>query len=162
MKKSIAAAWLLFFLGAAASIGAPSPGHASGSATFDKHSVTFKYGWLVRGPDDFDHSKTILRIYLSGTDIGAKILACDSLSCIDESMFDGGFVNYSDATYNGYWVTLSGGHFQFSGGAEATAFTLTTKRPDHLAGKIHIDDSSFHGAKLDAEFDLPLLKTFKK
>jgi hypothetical protein len=162
LPVKLAAAGLLFLVTAGTSIGAPAAGHANGSASFDKHSATIKYGWLVRGPDEFAHGKSILRIYLSSTDSGAKIQACDSLSCADESIVDGGFVDFSDAPYNGYWLTLGGGHVQFSGGADAKAFALTTNQPNHLAGKIRIDDSSFGGAKLDAEFDLPLLKTFGK
>jgi hypothetical protein len=161
MIKPIVAASLLFLLACGASNGAPA-GHASGSATFDKHSATIKYGWLVRGPDEFDHSKSILRIYLSSSDVGAKILACDSFSCADQSLLDGGYVDFSGASYTNYWFTLSGGHVQFSGGTNATAFALTTNQPNHLAGTVRIVDSSFHGAKLVAEFDLTLLKTFKK
>jgi hypothetical protein len=160
--KSIAAAWLLFLFATAASIGAPTADYASGSASFDKHSATIKYGWLLRGPDEFDRSKSILRIYVSSTDVGAKIRACDSLSCVDQSLVDGGFVEYSDASYTNYWVKLDGGHVQFSGGSNATAFTFTVKQSNHLAGKLRIDDPSFHGAKLVIEFDLPLFKTFKK
>ncbi len=161
MTKPIAVACLLFLLSAAASNGA-SLGHASGSAAFDNHSATIKYGWLVRGPDEANDGKSILRIYLSSTDIGEKIQACGSLSCVDQSLVNGGFVDFSGASYTNYWIALDGGHVQFSGGTDATAFALTTKQPNHLAGKVRIDDSSFHGAKLVAEFDLTLLKTFKR
>ena len=161
VTKSVAAACLLFSFAVAPSSGAPA-GRANGSASFDKHSATIKYGWLVRGPDEFNQGKSILRIYLSSTDVGAKILACDSLSCADQSLVEGGFVDFSGASYTNYWFTLGGGHLQFSGGTSATAFALTTNQPNHLAGKVRIADSSFHGAKLVAEFDLPLRKTFRK
>ncbi len=163
MMKAMSAALLLFCFAAAASIGAPAAGHASGSASFDKHSVTIKYGWLVRGPDEFHDGKSMLRLYFASADVGAKIQACDTLFCADQSLVNGAFVDYSDASYvTNYWVTLSDGSVQFSGGTNATALTLTTNQPDHLAGKVRIDDPSFHGATLIVEFDLRLLKTFSK
>jgi hypothetical protein len=159
--KSIAPAWLLFLFMTAGSIGAPA-GFASGTASFDKHSATIRYAWLVRAPDEFDRRKSILRIYLSSTNIEAKIQSCSSLSCVDLSLVDGGFVEYSGASYTNYWIKLAGGHLQLSGGTTAAAFAFTVKQPNHLAGKLRIDDSSFHGAKVIAEFDVFLLKTFEK
>jgi hypothetical protein len=161
LLASIAAACLLSVISPPAAASAPA-GRAGGTASFDKHTVDIKYGWLVRGPDEFDRSKTILRLYFSATDVGAKIAACETMSCADGTLANGGFVNFGSLGYNGYWLTLDGGRVQYSGGADATAFALTTKRPNHLAGKVRIDDSSFGGGKLTVDFDLPLARTFEK
>ena len=56
---------------------------------------------------------------------------------------------------------MNGGLAQYSGGTDASAFALSTNKPDHLAGKLHIDDVSMGGAKIDADFDLTLINTFK-
>ena len=50
---------------------------------------------------------------------------------------------------------------QYSGGTDGAAFSITTNLPDRLAGKVHIDDTAVGGARVDAEFDLPLTITFK-
>ena len=47
------------------------------------------------------------------------------------------------------------------GGTDASSFALTTNTPDHVAGKLHKDDTSMGGAKIDASFDLTLVSTFK-
>jgi hypothetical protein len=158
---SIVASGLMFSFAGVSTIGAPA-GHANGTASFDKHTATIRYGWLVRGPGEFDRKQSIFRVYFSSTNIGAKIQACDSLSCLDESLVDGAFVEFGDASNVNYWVTLGGGGVQFSGGTNAKALVLTTNAPNHIAGKVRIDDTSFHGATLDVSFDLPLLKTFRK
>ena len=134
---------------------------ASGTASFKNASGTFKHGWLVRGPDEMDPSKSVLRIYLSSADIGAKIKACKNLSCADAALEDGAMVDYSDARHLGYAIRLNGERVQYSGGTDGDAFKLATNQPDHLAGTVHIDDTSAGGAKVDATFYLTLVSTFK-
>lgn len=134
---------------------------ASGTVSFKAATGAVKYAWMVRGPDEMDASKTVLRIYLSGADIGAKVKACKTLSCADQSLVDGAMVDYSDARHLGYAVRLNGERVQYSGGTDGAAFALSTNTPDHLAGKLHIDDSAVGGAKVDADFDLGLANTFK-
>ena len=133
---------------------------ASGTVNFKTATSAVKHGWLVRGPDEMDPSKTILRIYVSSVDIGAKIKACKTLSCADSALTDGAMVDFSDARHLGYAVRLNGERVQYSGGTDGDAFTLTTSKPDHLAGKLHIDDAAVGGAKVDAVFDLSLVNTF--
>jgi hypothetical protein len=158
-----AGAWMMVLpFAIAPAAGGADAGHASGSASFDKHAATFTFGWLVGAPDPFGHGKNIRRIYFASSDVGAKIAACDSLDCADALLVNGAFVDYGDPSYNAYWMTLNDGRVQYSGGADSAAFTLSTNQRDHLAGKVRIDDSGFGGGKLTAEFDLPLLKTFKK
>jgi hypothetical protein len=56
---------------------------------------------------------------------------------------------------------LNGEHVQSFRGIDGDAFNLSTNKPDHLAGKLHIDDSAAGGARVDADFDLTLVNTFK-
>ena len=107
-----------------------------------------------------DPSRTVLRIYLSIVDIGAKIKACKTLSCADNALHDGAMVDFSDARNLAYAVRLHGVLLQYSGGTDGEAFTLTTNEPNRLAEKLHIDDTAADGAKVDATFDLTLLNTF--
>ncbi len=133
---------------------------ASGAISLKAAKGAVKYGFLVRGPDDMDPSKTVLRLYLSSVDIGAKIKAAKTFSEADRALEDGAMVDFSDARHLGYAMRLNGERVQYSGGTNGEAFTLTTNKPDHLAGKVHIDDSASGGAKVDATFDLTLVKTF--
>jgi opacity protein-like surface antigen len=133
---------------------------ASGAVSFKDAKGTVKYGFLVRGPDDMDPSKTVLRLYLSSVDIGAKVKAAKTFSDADNALNDGAMVDFSDARHLGYAVRLNHELVQYSGGTDGEAFKLTTNKPDHLAGKVHIDDTASGGAKMDATFDLTLVKTF--
>ena len=69
---------------------------ASGTISFKGGKGVIKYGFLVRGPDEMDPSKTVLRLYLSSADIGAKIKACKTLSCADNALSDGAMVDFAD------------------------------------------------------------------
>ena len=153
--------WLLSAILLMTSISALAADKVSGKVSFKTTSSAIKFAWLVRGPDDMDASKTILRIYLSSSDIGAQIKTCRTLSCADRALADGAMVDFSDARHLSYSVSLNGGHEQYSGATDASAFTLSMNKPEHLAGKLHIDDASAGGAKIDADFDLALANTFK-
>lgn len=133
---------------------------ASGTITLKTDKCVVKHGWLVRGPDEMDPSKSVLRIYLSDVDIGAKIKACKTLSCADHSLTNGAMVDFGDARHLAYAVRLNGERLQYSGGTNGEAFTLSTDKPSHLIGKLHIDDTAADGAKIDATFDLTLMNTF--
>ncbi len=155
------AARLLGAIAFSVSCSAVAGDHASGTVAFKTWSSPVKHAWMVRSPDEMDESKSILRIYLSSADIGAKIKGCKTLSCADSALEDGAMVDYSDARHLAYAVRLNGERAQYSGGTDGDAFALTTNNPDHLAGKLHIDDSAAGGAKVDADFDLGLANTFK-
>ncbi len=150
----VSAIWL------AASTAALAGDSASGTITFKAGKCEVKHGYLVRGPDEMDPSKTVLRIYLSSADLGARIKACKTLSCADGALQDGAMVDFSDARHLAYAVRLNGERLQYSGGTDGEAFSLTTNEPNHLAGKLHIDDSAADGARIDATFDLTVMNTF--
>ena len=133
---------------------------AGGTVTLKSFKSAIKHGYLVRGPDEMDPDKTVLRLYLSSADIGARIKDCKTLSCADSALTDGAMVDFSDARHLGYAVRLNGERAQYSGGTDGAAFQLTKNQPDHLAGKLHIDDTKTDGAKVDATFDLTLVKAF--
>jgi hypothetical protein len=152
---------VLALAGASVLATASAADRASGSIAFGKHAATIAHATLVRGPDEMDPSRTILRLYLSSGDIGAKIKTCKTLSCADLALGDGASVDFGDAPHLGYAVELNGGLAQYSGGTDRDAFKLTTNRPDRLAGKLHIDDAAAGGAKIDADFDAALANTFK-
>lgn len=133
---------------------------AKGTIALGKANAAIGHVVLVRGPDEMDPARTILRLYFSTDDIGAKVKACKTLSCADQAIGDGASVDYGDASHLGYWVRLRGGLVQNSGGTDASAFDLSTHAPDHLAGKLHVDATSMGGPTIDAEFDATLAATF--
>ena len=133
----------------------------TGTVALKTFNAPVKFAYMVRSPDEMDDSKSILRIYLSSADIGAAIKACTTLSCADHALSDGAMVDYSDAEHLAFAVRLNGERAQYSGGTHGDAFALTTNKPDHLTGKLHIDDTAMGGAKVDADFDLGLTNTFK-
>ncbi len=144
-----------------ATTGAFAADKVSGTVALKSFSAAIKHAYMVRSPDEMDPSASILRLYLSSTDIGAAIKACKTLSCADAALTDGAMVDYSSASHLGYAVRLNGERAQYSGGTDGGAFSLTTNTPDHLAGKLRIDDSAMGGARVEAEFDLGLTNTFK-
>ncbi|MGH8092785.1 MAG: hypothetical protein ACREIF_04870 [Chthoniobacterales bacterium] len=133
---------------------------ASGTISFKAAKGTVKYGFLVRGPDEMDPSKTVLRLYLSSVDIGAKIKAAKTFSDADRALEDGAMVDFSDARHLAYAVRLNHELVQYSGGTDGEAFTLTTNKPDHLAGKVHVDDTASDGAKVAATFVFTRVRSF--
>jgi hypothetical protein len=143
------------------SVPAIAADQGSGSIVLNKKTAAIQHAALVRGPDEMDPSHSILRLYLSTADMSDKIKACKTLSCADQALADGATVDFGDSRHLAYWVRVNGGLAQYSGGTDPSAFTLTTNKPDHLAGKLHIDDTSMSGAKIDADFDLTVINTFK-
>ena len=134
---------------------------ASGSLHYQGRSVAFKYAWLVSGPSDFEAGKTVRRLVLSTTDIGAKLRACKTFSCIDGDVMEGMTVDFTGGPRLNYWTVMNGQKVQYSGTAKPDAFAARANDPGHLAGRLAIDDTAAGGPKLDAEFDVTVLKDFK-
>jgi hypothetical protein len=57
-----------------------------------------------------------------------------------------------------YWVSLNDQRVQYSGTLVPRRLLLSTNTPTRLAGKLNIDDTEAGGAKVDVEFDTPLLQ----
>jgi hypothetical protein len=134
--------------------------HASGTLALGSAQGAISHAVMVRAPDEMDASRSILRIYLSADDISAKVRACRTLACADAALGDGAMVDYSDASHLPYAVRLGHQLKQYSGATDQDAFALATKSPDHLAGKLHVDDGAMGGATIDADFDLAVSATF--
>jgi hypothetical protein len=155
--KSVTTALAMLAL---ASANAAMAGEAKGNITLGAATMQITQVFLVTGPDEFDPSKSISRLYLTNTDLGAKLAGCTTLACADAAMGDGAMVDYGAASHLAYAVRLDGQMKQYSGSTDASAFELTTDAPAHLAGTLAIDDSAMGGAKVDAEFDASLAKAF--
>src|SRR5258708_34460723 len=144
---------------------AAAGGSATGTVTFKSKgapiTATLKYVWLVKGPDAMDPKMTIRHLIFSATDIGAKIAACKTMSCTDADLGSGMTVDLGTGPRLNYWVSLNDQRVQYSGTVTPNALKLTTDTPGRLAGKLSIDDIAAGGAKVDVEFDTPLLQELK-
>jgi hypothetical protein len=140
-------------------------GSANGTLTYKSKgapiTVALKYVWLVKGPDAMDPKVTIRHLIFSATDIGAKVAACKTMSCTDADLGSGMTVDLGSGPRLNYWVSLNDQRVQYSGTAMPDALKLATDTPGRLAGKLTIDDSAAGGAKVDVEFDVPLLQELK-
>ena len=165
------AKWTKIFLAAAAlvlaasSIADAADGSADGTLTYKSKgapiTVALKYVWLVKGPDAMDPKVTIGHLIFSATDIGAKVAACKTMSCTDADLGSGMTVDLGSGPRLNYWVSLNDQRVQYSGTAMPDALKLATDTPGRLTGKLTIDDSAAGGAKVDVEFDAPLLRELK-
>ncbi len=150
---------------AVSSIADAADGSANGTLTYKSKgapiTVALKYVWLVKGPDAIDPKMTIRHLIFSATDIGAKVAACKTMSCTDADLGSGMTVDLGSGPRLNYWVSLNDQRVQYSGTAMPDALKLATDTPGRLAGKLTIDDSAAGGAKVDVEFDAPLLQELK-
>ncbi len=153
---------------------------ASGKVGYVPNSADIKYGWLVQGPDIYfdtgangdlydPKNPTMLRIILSATDIGDKIKACVNLSCATAALTDGMYIDVCETKVKiegkavddrFYEIRLTAGDTKFNSGTKSSNLKLTTKKPDHLAGSLHMLEFG-DNVKVDADFDLTLAKVFK-
>jgi hypothetical protein len=124
-------------------------------------TVTLKHVWLVKGPDAVDPKMIIRHLIFSGTDIGAKVAACKTMSCTDADLGSGMTVDLDAGPRLNYWVVLDNQLVQYSGTAAPAVLKLTTDTPARLAGKLAIDSTAAGGPKVDLEFDVPLLRELK-
>ena len=140
-------------------------GSANGTLTYKSKAgpitIALKYVWLVKGPDAVDPKTIIRHLIFSATDIGAKVAACKTMSCTDADLGSGMTVDLGSGPRLNYWVSLNDQRVQYSGTVTPDALKLATDTPGRLAGKLTIDDSSAGGAKVDVEFDAPLLQELK-
>jgi hypothetical protein len=132
---------------------------AKGTLDYKGRSAALRYAWVVRGPDPAD-GKPIRRIVFSATDLGAKIAACKDMSCTDGSVNEGMTVDLIAGPRFGYWVALNTQLVQYSGTEPVGSLQATADEPKRLAGKIKFDKSGAGGAKVDVEFDAPVVREF--
>jgi hypothetical protein len=133
----------------------------TGNLTYKGRSAALKHAWLVTGPSDMEPGKTVRRLVLSTTDVGAKLEACKTFSCTDGAIMEGATVDFTGGPRLNYWTVMDGQKVQYSGTARTEAFSLRSNDPGRLAGSLAIDDTAAGGAELDAGFDLTVLKEFK-
>jgi hypothetical protein len=133
----------------------------TGSVSYKSQTVGLKYAWLVRGPSDMEPGKTVRRLIMSANDIGAKLKACAAFSCTDGSVMEGMTVDFTGGSRLNYWISMNGQKVQYSGTARTDVFAAQANEPGHLAGRLAVDDTGAGGPKIDAQFDVTLLKEFK-
>jgi hypothetical protein len=133
---------------------------AKGSINYRGHATALKYAWLVTGPSDFETGKTIRRVVLSATDIGAKLQGCRTFSCTDGEVMEGATVDFTGNSRLNYWTVANGQKVQYSGTVAVDAFVARADDARHLAGRLAIDDTAAGGPQLNAEFDVTVLKEF--
>ena len=133
---------------------------ASGTLLYKGRSAALKYAWLVTGPSDMEPGKTIRRLVVSATDIGAKLTACKTFSCTDGEVAEGMTVDFTGGSRLNYWIALNGQKVQYSGTAVPDTFAARANEPARLAGRLAIDDTAAGGPKIDIDFDVTLLKAF--
>ena len=136
-------------------------GTAKGTVVYKDNTAAIKHVWLVKGPDAVDPKKTIRHLIFSAADIGAKVKACKTMSCVDSDLNDGVTVDLDAGPRLNYWVVLKGQKIQYSGTAKPETLTASANTPAKVAGKLAIDDSKAGGGKIDIEFDAPLLVELK-
>ncbi len=125
-------------------------------------NTTFTHAFLIKGPDVVDQKKILRRVLLTTSDIGAKLKACETMSCVDDAFTVGLQVDWDAGPRLNYWLTLSDGLVQYSGTQEPAAFTAKTNTPTQIAGKLTFDGMAAGGPKVDVEFDAPLVKEITK
>jgi len=149
-----------------AATAAAADGTAKGSLTYQAKvgpiTMTPKFAYLVEGPDAVDKNMIIRHLIFSATDLGAKIAACNTMSCTDSGLGNGMTVDLDAGPRLNYWVVLNDQRVQYSGTARPAVLVLTTNTPARLAGKLSFDDAAAGGPKVDIEFDVPLLKEMKQ
>jgi hypothetical protein len=137
-------------------------GTAKGTMTYTGKgkpiSTTFTHAFLIKGPDVVDHKKLLRRVLLTTSDIGAKLTACESMSCVDDAFTEGLQVDWDAGPRLNYWLTLNDQLVQYSGTLEPQVFTAKENSPNRIAGKLTFDGTPASGPKVDVEFDAPIVK----
>ena len=103
-----------------------------------------------------DEKKILRRLVLTENEVGAKLAACSTMSCVDGLVTEGMEVDFDAGPRLNYWIAIGGQKVQYSGTADPAVFTAEENGARRLAGKIAIDDSRAGGPKIDATFDAPL------
>ena len=141
-----------------ASAAAAADGVAKGMLSYKGRTLTFRYAYFIKGPDQVDPKKTIRRIILTGSDVETKLRACRTMNCVGGEILEGIEVDLDAGPRLNYWLTLNNQMLQYSGTARPEVMKLAGQDPRRLAGTLAIDDTAAGGPKVDAEFAAILLK----
>ncbi|MDQ6916546.1 MAG: hypothetical protein M3023_01850 [Pseudomonadota bacterium] len=151
--------------GIALTTSAAVAGDAAGTVTYNPKSgalvVTIKHAYLVTGPD-FVSRKTIRRVVLSVADVGAKLAACETMSCSDGGIAEGMTLDFDGGPRINYWFVGNRQLVQYSGTADPASLKLTADTGTRIAGKWELDASGAGGPRVQIEFDAPLVKEITK
>jgi len=139
---------------------------ASGTINYQSKSgpiaINVANVYLVKGPDAVS-GKTVRQLVFVPADIGAKLKACATLSCVSGLLNEGMTVDFDVSPLLNYWVVGNGQKVQYSGTAKPEeTLKLTTDTPEQMAGTLTIDDSKAGGAKVNVKFDAKTAKSFSK
>ena len=69
-------------------------GEAKGSADYKGRTLALQHVYLVKGPDAVDESVVIRELVFSAADLGAKIEACQTMSCVSGEVTEGMTLDY--------------------------------------------------------------------
>ena len=146
--------------------GAAAAEPASGTINYQSKAgpivINVAHVFLVKGPDAVS-GKTIRQLVFAPADIGAKLNACATLSCVSGNLSDGMTVDFDAGPRLNYWVVANGQKVQYSGTAKPDeSLKLTVDTADNLAGTLTLDDSKAGGAKVTIKFDAKTVKQFSK
>ena len=118
--------------------------------------------YMVKGPDAVS-GKTIRQLIFTYADVGAKLQACASMTCVSGNVTEGMTVDFDVGPRLNYWVVGNGQKVQYSGTAKPDeTLKLSADTPEHLAGTLTIDDGAMGGAKVNVKFDTTTVKQFSK
>ncbi len=147
-----------------ATVAAAEPG--SGTINYQSKAgpivINAAHVYLIKGPDAVS-GKTIRELVIAPSDIGAKLKACATFSCVSGLLNEGMTVDFDAGPRLNYWVVANGQKVQYSGTAKPDeSLKLTTDTADQLAGTLTIDDSKAGGAKVSIKFDAKTAQSFSK
>ena len=132
----------------------------NGTLVYKMQSIPIRHAYFVMGQDDVS-KKTIRRVILSSTDIGAKVAACKSMSCTEGEVREGMSVDLVPGGRIEYWIALNGQLVQYSGTEPVESLQITANEATRLAGKLKFDSAGAGGPRRDVEFDAPLTKDLR-
>jgi hypothetical protein len=141
--------------------GVASADPAKGTVVYQGRTAQLEYVYLVKGPDAVDTTTIIRELVFSSTELGPKIQACKTMSCVSAEVTDGLTVDLDAGPRLNYWVVLNDQRVQYSGTAKPAVLQTTVDEASKLAGSLRIDDTDAGGPKVEVHFDTKLLKEFQ-
>ena len=146
--------------------GAAAAEPASGTINYQSKAgpivLDVAHVYLVNGPDAVT-GKMIRELVIAPADIGAKLKACATISCVSGNLTEGMTVDFDAGPRLNYWIVANGQKVQYSGTAKPDeTLKPTTDTAEQLAGTLTIDDSKAGGPKVSIKFDAKTARQFSK